>query len=115
MPRKKLLRTKLKFYKTLSRKKLATQKKCLQGESGSQFACDIVRMSNYIKHNKLSPHNLKKIKRFKKTIEYIQSNKTKSKKKRVLKALRGGFLGALIPIISGLAAPLISQILNPGK
>ena len=52
------------------------------------------------------------MRRFKKTVDYMQSNKTKNKKKRVLKALKGGFLGALVPIISGLAAPLISKILN---
>ena len=97
------LKEKLKFYRKLSKQKLTTQKKII-GNS-KRFCKDIQNLSKHLKNKKLSSNQYNRLKKYSKCIKSFAKNKKIIKDKLV-----GGFLPAIIPILSSLAAPILHEI-----
>ena len=97
------IKEKLNFYRKLSKQKLKTQKKII-GNS-KRFRKDIQNLSKYLKNKKLSSTQYNRLKKYGKCIKSFAKNKKTIKSKLV-----GGFLPALIPILSSLAVPILNEI-----
>ena len=102
-------RRKIQFYRKLGKQNINTQRKIIA--SSPTFTNDIHSMTSYIKKTHLPPKKFNRLKKWRKCINCIlKDDRVKGKKNCILKALKGGFLGSLVPIIASLATPLLAGI-----
>ena len=111
------VKQKIAAFKKLSKKKLSDQKEILN-RCPDEVINDLIACIQEISTNpnlNLSRTKLKRLKKFKKFIRGINSGKKKNRRRYICKNLKGGFIGALVPLLASLAStavPLISKLIG---
>ena len=117
MSSRKQVRQKLTAFKRLSKRSLKCQKQKLNN-CPDEVICDLVALIREICFNpdlKFNKKQLKKIKKFKKFMRNVANKKTPSKRKYIVKHLKGGFLSALLPLLVSIASsavPVITKLIG---
>ena len=111
------VKKKIAVFKKLSKKKLSDQKKILN-KCPDEVINDLIACIKEISNNpnlNLSRTKLKRLKKFKKFIRGINNGKKRNKRGYICRNLKGGFIGALVPLLTSLAStavPIISKLIG---
>ena len=115
MPSKLPLKEKIKIFKNLSRKKLPSQKQIFAKCSSSMIKdlSDIIKEIRQNSNLEISKKQWKKLKQFKVFMRKLSSKKNiGSKRKYIVKYMKGGFLSAVVPFLFSLASSALPAITN---
>ena len=107
---------KVNIFKRLARRGLPYRKRILSGCSNTMIR-DIVNIVKEIRKNpylKISNKQLKKIRKFRKFTHNLISKKKniESKRRYMVKYMKGGFLSAIAPLLISLASSALPAITN---
>ena len=105
-----IFKKRLKFFQKLGELNEGKQKGVLS-RAPKNITRNLVKLIKLTKNQKLPPKHLKRLKPFKKSINAIIKNAAMGTK-CVIKSLRGGLIGALIPLLVSAAGPAISAIVE---
>ena len=106
---------KVEIFKKLSRKKLPCQKQILSKCSNSmiKILSNIIKKIRKNSNLKISNRQWKKLKQFKVfMLKLISKKKVGSKRKYIVKYMKGGFLSAIVPLLISLASSALPAITN---
>lgn len=101
-----------KFSKTIQTlRKMNTADRCKAIRfANDKFIRDMVTHVKKLRNKKVSPQTRKLLRKHRKRLRFIANPKVSMQRKRKALSQKGGFVGALLPLLAPLAVPLLSRI-----
>ena len=103
-----IFKKRLNFFQKLGKLSEKRQKAVLT-EAPKKVTQNLVKLVKLVKKEKLPPKHYKRLKPFKTCINCI-IKKSKNGSKGVIKVLKGGLIGSLLPLLISVARPAISAL-----